>query len=203
MIFYGTRASTLKNGQIINVDCPNCNTNSTMTYSVFGKYAHVYWIPLFPFEKITAAECNSCKKTYLYKELPQSIQTKLDREKEKHGIKLPIWMFSGVFLILSGIGYGFYSSQKADSDTAEYIKNPTKGDLYYIKLNDGFYTVAKVTSTDKDSVYLRFSNLETDQMSSVDDISKPENFIMGKDGYGRDRLKELFESDTIYTIERN
>lgn len=174
-----------------------------MKYSVFGKYTHVYWIPLFPFGKITAAECNSCKKTYEYKDLPQSIQTKLDRDKEKYGIKTPIWMFSGLFLILGGIGYGFYSSDKTDRETAEYIKNPTKGDLYYVKLVDGFYTAATVISTDKDSVYLRYSNLETDQESSVDEISKPENFIMGKDGYERKRLKELFESDTIYTIERN
>jgi hypothetical protein len=203
MIFYGTKASALKNGQIINVNCPSCNTNTTMKYSVFGKYAHVYWIPLFPFEKITAGECNSCKKTYLYKELPEEIKIKLDREKEKNGIKFPIWMFSGLFLILGGIGYGFYSSNKTDSDSAEYIKNPMKGDLYYIKLDDGFYSAATVTSTDKDSVYLRFSNLETDQMSSVDDVSKPENFIMGKEGYERKRLKELFEKDTIYTIERN
>jgi hypothetical protein len=83
MIFYGTKASTIKNGQIINVDCPNCETNSSMIYSVFGKYAHIYWIPLFPIKKITITECNNCKKTFEYKELPQAIQTKLDREKEK------------------------------------------------------------------------------------------------------------------------
>jgi len=48
MIFFGTRASNINNGKIINADCPNCEVNSTMVYNVFEKYAHVYWIPFFP-----------------------------------------------------------------------------------------------------------------------------------------------------------
>ena len=53
MIFYGTNAKNIKNGKVINVQCPNCEQNTSMTYSVFGKYAHVYWVPFIPYKKIT------------------------------------------------------------------------------------------------------------------------------------------------------
>ena len=37
-INFGTKATNLQNGQIINVDCPSCEKVTTMKYSVFGKY---------------------------------------------------------------------------------------------------------------------------------------------------------------------
>ena len=204
MIFYGTKGSNLFNGKIINTNCSHCNEVATMTYSVFAKYAHIYWIPVFPYKKLTFVECNNCKMTFEQKEFSGEITTKLEREKEKNGKKMfPLWMFSGAIIILALSGFGVYQSNVDDNNEKIYIQNPAKGDIYHIKLDDDFYTAATVISTDKDSVYLRFSNLETDQMTGIDEISKPKNFIMGKYGYKRERLKELFEKDTIYTIDRN
>lgn len=40
MIFYGTNSSRLKDGQLPNVTCPNCKNQTSMTYTVFGKYAN-------------------------------------------------------------------------------------------------------------------------------------------------------------------
>ncbi|WP_298121335.1 zinc-ribbon domain-containing protein [Flavobacterium sp.] len=114
MIFYGTKASNIKNGQIINVDCPHCQTNTSMIYSVFGRYAHVYWIPFFPIGRVTVTECNSCKKTFEFSELPQPIQEKLLREKEKGGAKTPIWMFSGLGIIAVLVAIGIYSSGETE-----------------------------------------------------------------------------------------
>lgn len=202
MIFYGTRSSNLKNGQIINVDCPNCNENTLMKYSVFGKYAHVYWIPFFPFEKITAVECNSCKKTFLDKELPQSIKTKLDRDKEKHGIKTPIWMFSGLFLIITGIAYGFYSSDKTDKDEAEYIKNPKSRDVYSIMNLAAHYTTVRVDKVIKDSVYFTENDYETDQTTGIEDIDLPKNYTISKGVLSKKNIQELYKKETIFEVNR-
>lgn len=37
MVFYGTNASRLKDIRLNNVTCPNCNEQTSMTYSFFFK----------------------------------------------------------------------------------------------------------------------------------------------------------------------
>ena len=107
MIIYGTKSSILKNGQITNVICPNCETNSIIKYSIFGKYAHVYWIPFFLIERITLTECDSCNKIFELKNLPKTIIEKIEKQKERQPIKFPFWMFSGLYLVGAIIIFGY------------------------------------------------------------------------------------------------
>ena len=201
MIFYGTKASTIKNGQIINVDCPNCETNSSMIYSVFGKYAHIYWIPLFPIKKIIFTECNNCKKTFEYKELPQAIQTKLDREKEKDGTKTPIWMFSGLFIIAILVAVGIYYSGETEKHEAEYLKTPKVGDIYRFESNPGFYSTMKVEKVLKDSLHVFINKVETNKTSGINDIDKPENYSEIY-GYSKAENRKMYKDKEIYEINR-
>jgi hypothetical protein len=202
MIFYGTKASNLKNGQIINVDCPSCETNATFKYSVFGKYAHIYWIPIFPISKITVAECNSCKKTYEFKELSESIKTKFQREKEKSPVKFPIWMFSGLFVIATLVGFGVYKSNETDKNEAIFIKNPKVGDIYSIKISDAHFTSARVDKIVKDSVYLTDNDYETDQITGIDDIDVSKNYTTVKEVLSKKEIQEAFKKERIFAINR-
>lgn len=202
MIFYGTKASNIKNGQIINVDCPHCETNTSMNYAVFGKYAHIYWIPFFPIGKTTVAECNNCKRTFEYSELTQPIQTKLDREKEKDGAKTPIWMFSGLGIIAVLVAIGIYSSGETEKKEAEYLKAPKVGDIYKFESNPGFYSTMKVESVLKDSLHVLVNDMETNKTSGINDIDKPENY---KElyGYSKEEIRKMYKDKKIYEIERN
>lgn len=201
MIFYGTKASNLKNGQIINVDCPHCETNTSMTYSVFGKYAHVYWIPFFPAGKVTVAECNNCKRTFEFKELPQPIQTKIDRQKEKDGIKTPIWMFSGLGVVAVLVAIGYVVSGQTEKKEAEYLKAPKVGDVYRFESNKGYYSTMKVETVLKDSLYVLVNDMETNKTSGINDIDKPENY---KElyGYSLKEIRKMYKDNEIYEIDR-
>ncbi len=202
MIFYGTKASNLKNGQIINIDCPSCETNATFKYSVFGKYAHIYWIPLFPISKITVAECNSCKKTYEFKELSESIKTKFQREKEKSPVKFPVWMFSGLFVIAALVGFSVYTSNETDKNEAEFVKNPKVGDVYSIKVSDAHFTCARVDKIDTDSVYLTDNDYETDQSTGIDDIDVTKNYTTEKEVLTKKEIQDAFKKEKIFAITR-
>ncbi|MEC4005667.1 zinc-ribbon domain-containing protein [Flavobacterium sp. SUN052] len=202
MIFYGTKATNLKNGQIINVDCPNCETNVTMKYSVFGKYAHIYWIPLFPTSKITVAECNSCKKTFEYKELPESIKTKFEREKEKNPVNFPVWMFSGCFVIAALVGFGVYKSNETEKNEAEYIKNPKVGDVYCIKVSDAHFTCSRVDKIVKDSLFLTDNDYETDQTTGIDEIDIAKNYTNQKETLSKKEVQDAYKSEKIFAINR-
>lgn len=203
MVFYGTKASDLKNGQLINVDCPTCETNSSFNYSVFGKYAHIYWIPIFPFKKITITECNSCKKTFELKELPESIQTKLQREKEKNPVKFPIWMFSGLFVIAALVGFGVYKSNETEKNEAQYIKSPKVGDVYSIKISDAHFTSARVDKVTKDSVYLTDNDYETDKSTGIDDIDVAKNYTTEKETLSYKDIQDAYKKEKIFAITRN
>ena len=203
MIFYGTRATNIRNGQIINADCPHCEKNTSMNYSVFGKYGHVYWIPFFPMEKITIAECNSCKKTFEYKDLPESIKTKFQRIKEKTPVRFPIWMFSGCFIILGLIGFGFYDSQKTDMNNAEYIKSPKTGDVYYIKISEKHYTTARVDKVSRTEVYLTNNDYEIDLESDISSIDEAKNYTDSKDTVSVLQIQDTFKNETIIEVKRN
>jgi hypothetical protein len=203
MIFFGTKASTIKNGQIININCPHCENNSSMIYSVFGKYTHIYWIPFFPYKKITLTECTNCKKTFDYKELPENIKTKIDREKERNPVKIPIWMFSGLFILVGIISFGFYNSYQKDINDAEYIKNPKVGDVYYIKMADREFTTARIDKTTRTNIYLTNNDYVTDLESGIDKIDKNENYTKYKDTVSFIQIQEVFKDNLIISIKRN
>jgi len=202
MIVFGTRSTNLKNGQIINADCPMCKTQTSMRYSIFGKYAHVYYIPLVPVKKITVAECNTCKTTFEYIVLPDATRRKLDFEKEKQGVKIPYWMYSGLLIIAGLVSFGFYESKKAEANTAEYVKNPKVGDVYSFKLDNGHFTTARVDKVARTEVYVTFSDYEIDLESDIDRVDEPQNYTKQKDTFDLIAMQRLYNEKTIFEINR-
>lgn len=201
MIFYGTNSSRLKNGQLRGVECPNCNEQTSMNYSVFGKYFYIYWIPIFPIGKENILECNSCKRTFKLKELPQKIKDKFELEKHKG---IPFLHFSGLAIIALVIGYFSYSNAQHKEAEAEYIKAPAIGDIYSIKSESpGHFTTMKITKIEEDSIYVVFNNYEIDKRSAIDQIDKSENYTFLTDVTTLENLQFLYEEKEIFNIERD
>lgn len=203
MIFYGTRSSSIKNGVIRNVTCPHCQTNTGMNYTVFGKYAHLYWIPFFPIGKQQILECNHCKATYELKNLPEAIRQKFHKEQEQNPAKTPIAHFSFSIIIGLIIVFAFFSGLKTDSDSKDYSENPKVGDVFFETTNSGKYSTSRVIKVTKDSVFVLVNNMEIEKKSSVDKINIDSNFTTAKDGYTRKEIIDFYkDGKTIYKIER-
>ncbi|HMI08312.1 MAG TPA: hypothetical protein VK528_12240 [Flavobacterium sp.] len=201
MIFYGTKARNIKNGKLRNVTCPECQTETTMTYSIFGKYAHVYWIPFFPIAKVTVIECDHCKKTFELKSLPETIKKKVEIEKDRDPVRTPVWFFSGTALVAVLICYGVYTSNRTEADEKIYIKNPKVGDVYSIKVDSNFYSTYKVAEVRKDTLYVFVNDMQTDKMTAIDKIDIPKNY---KEQYAiaRKAIEDLYKKEEIYEITR-
>ncbi|GAB3637161.1 hypothetical protein GCM10027422_27510 [Hymenobacter arcticus] len=45
----GTGSSVIGTYELAGVRCANCNAPGAMAVTVFSRYAHLFWIPLFPF----------------------------------------------------------------------------------------------------------------------------------------------------------
>jgi len=134
IIFYGLKASKLGEFDIEGTKCPYCKQEEPQHVSVFGRYAHLFWIPLFPLGKKKVAECTHCKKTYSLSAF--SPQLKAKYKKHKNSIKRPLWHWFGISLIagillIAGITLGFSHSEpdpRSDllvSDIAKMTQNPS------------------------------------------------------------------------------
>ncbi|WP_310556473.1 zinc-ribbon domain-containing protein [Flavobacterium sp.] len=204
MIFYGTNSSNLKNGVLRNVSCPHCSTNSSMNYTIFGKYFYLYWIPVFPIGRVNIVECNHCKATYDIKDLDQTVKNKFQQDQERNPIKTPLKLFSGLIIgaviTVAVIGFGL----KGDNDSAEFAKNPKVGDVYYYEIPEmkGHFSTMKITQISKDTIFIMGNNMEIDLKSDIDKILDDKNYTY-PDKYSKVELRDLTKNLSIfYKIER-
>jgi len=64
MIIYGTNGAHVRTAPLPGVACPSCATSDALQLSVFSRYAHIYWIPLFPYSKPTVAQYGHCQQAW-------------------------------------------------------------------------------------------------------------------------------------------
>lgn len=97
MIIYGSNATKIGEFNIGSSKCDYCENTGTQHISVFGKYAHIYWIPFFPVGKKAVAECFHCKRTIEQSEFPSDLFSKYQEAKSQ--VRRPVWHWTGVGLI--------------------------------------------------------------------------------------------------------
>jgi zinc-ribbon family len=204
MIFYGTNSSNLKTGTLRNVACPHCATDSSMNYTIYGKYFYIYWIPIFPIGRTNIVECNHCKATYNIKDLDQTAQNKFQQEQDRNPTKTPVKLYSGLIIgaiiTVAVIAFGL----KSDADSEDFAKNPKVGDVFYETTSTGKFSTSVVTKIDKDSVYVLQNNIETDQKTDVDNSCiKKENYEYPYAMTHKKIRDFVKQGDSIYEIKRD
>ena len=114
MIIYGTRATGITQFAVPNVACGHCQSQNAQRIAVFGRYAHVFWIPLFPIGKVAVAECSHCKRTLEKSEFTPALRHRYDDEAKE--VKRPVWHWTGLTLILLLVGFGSISAALEQQD---------------------------------------------------------------------------------------
>ena len=59
IIFYGSKETVITIDEWL-VNCPCCETHSMADAMVMSKYYHIYWMPIFPFDKPVNVVCQKC-----------------------------------------------------------------------------------------------------------------------------------------------
>ena len=200
IILIGTNDRIIKKGEADNVICPHCNSNSTIKYNIHNKYVFITLIPLFPVEKYASIDCNTCNKEIKLKDLDENTLTRL--AAENNNLKSPIWMFSGSFIFVICLIYGFYNYFKSDSKTDLFIKNPIINDVYYMKDTKGYYYTYRIDKITKDSIYSTENDYKVDSPYDIDDINISENYSNKKNHFSKEDLMKIYESNKIISIKR-
>lgn len=201
MIIYGTRAVQIAK-EFVPDKCPNCGSVSSIDMHVFQKYAHVFWIPFFPLERNGVSQCDKCKQILKEDQMPDALRGSYYRLKKQ--TKTPVWIFSGLALVAIIItSVIIYSNYRYDKNV-DLVQAPQKGDIYEMKMHNGFYTVFKVSEVAKDSVFLFIGNYESNKTSGLMEILMKGNEAFSSDlyGYSRKELKAMLARGDIYDILR-
>ncbi len=204
MIVYGTKGVSIQTGKVRNITCPHCSNNVEMNYSVFGRYAHVYWIPFFPIGREKILECNSCKSSYHLKDLPEPIKQKFQHDQDRNPAKTPVTHFSFLFVIGILFAIGAFFSFKEDSDTIDFGKNPKIGDVFYETLPNGHYSTSKISKITKDSIFVLQNNKESFEKKDVSSQSADAINFVNPWQFSKKKYAEMVKNgDSIYKIIRD
>ena len=88
------RASHIASFEVPSCKCNFCEEDSSQVVSVFGRYIHLFWIPLFPVGKKVIGECTNCDRTFEKRDFPE--QLKSQYSEIKHNAKRPFWHWLGL-----------------------------------------------------------------------------------------------------------
>jgi len=196
LFLVGTRDSNIKNGVILNEKCPKCNTQDALHFSIYKKYTHVTLIPLFPVGKSVYIRCSNCEENFDYEDLSESAQLQLRNEK----LDYSIWMFSGSIIIALFLIFTINRYFENKDEAGVLIKNPMQGDVYNLKLNNGYYSNMRIDKITADSVYATLNDFQAYMPNEIDDLNKPENYSNRKVYYSRKDLIKLYQENEILKI---
>ena len=181
MLIYGNRATKTGHQDLFGIKCPHCQTKDSLEMYAFSRYAHVFWIPFFPYKKEAVTQCNHCKQVLHKKEFTAELLEKY--EEMKPNLKKTYWQFIGLVLFIALIGSIIYSNSQDDKRDNAYLTAPKTGDVYEVKLADGEYTLYKVSEVMDDSVYVLLNQYQTNKKTGLAKKEIQSNSSYLTDGY--------------------
>lgn len=116
----------------------------------------------------------------------------------------PIWIVVISLLslgLLMAFGALYYNYRKDKEKT--YIENPKAGDVYEMKIEDGFYSTAKVLYLRNDTIFVTANNMKTDKVEGISEIDIDRNYGLFKEAYSKKKLESLFAQDSIISVNRD
>jgi hypothetical protein len=204
MIVYGTGTKKLGTKRIPGEKSPHDETKDIEITGI-AKYAHVFWVPLFPYAKKVYAYCPSTQF-----EIDQSLLSQRATDKirdAKKTMKIPIYLFSGIVLLALFIGYLVYDDHQHDQEFAKNITDVKATDVLVFKNEDRSYSFGKVSTVIGDTIYLNFSNYVYEgvpteysvkrEKSNVEDFYSDELYYFLKQ-----TIDSMYQAGEIYDLYR-
>jgi hypothetical protein len=202
MVIYGIRARH-KSAHRLPGPCSHCGTEGSVELNIFQRYAHVFWIPLFPVGRLAQTGCEHCKEVRSGKGL-HAAEKLLYRDLAKDD-RTPVWMFSGVLLVGILIPLAFWQSGRNDLAVRARLQAPMLGDVYQIKLDNSRYTIFKVVDVSSDSVGVLWSTSETNKLRGLTRLKAEGDAAYGdeEEAFSLADLQRMRDNDVIFAVDRS
>ena len=204
IIFYGWRTIILLDEPVADVKCTNCEVEETIALVVVQKYFYIFWVPFFPFEKMSKMYCTNCGMDKSLKDVSLNLIEDCERITKK--ARTPWYTYIGTALILMlFISIATNTSPEPEKKPiAEWIKAPHSKDVIEFKTETGNYSLMEVYDVVDDTVILFLHSMEHTLPSGLDELK-----VM-KSGWKKDSLYaihkqvlvDMFENHEILGIDR-
>ena len=103
-IVYGRHRAPIDLGEAF-VKCPHCEAHNWADMMVYSNYYHVYWIPMFPFDKEANLICTKCGLKRYGMGFSNKLLDNFDELKKK--FKHPWYTYIGIaaflLIVIGGI----------------------------------------------------------------------------------------------------
>jgi hypothetical protein len=201
MLIYGTGTKELATEKLYD-PCDRCENHNCVSIVIIQKYAHVFWIPLFPTKKVVVSHCEKCGAEHEKKRFPDKI--KVAYATIKLNTKTPIWTFSGLIVIAILIMWGIFSSRQKSAEEANFLNDPKIGDVYEFEIGPSQYSLLKVEEIYTDSVFVLTHEYETDKRRGLSDLSAKGDNGYGDEGFvfSKNDLKKMYKEGDIFGVVR-
>jgi len=200
MIIFGKRARILSSELSHSVQCPNCKKGDSIIMSIFIKYIHIFWIPVFPYGKNGISQCKYCMHTLAEKDMPPELKSAYNNLKSK---KSSIAYFAGLILISIIITFNTAMDQKNKIDRDKIIENPQVGDVYTVKLATDRYSLLKIEKIIDDVIYVIPNQYEVNKVSGISQLNKPDSYYDELMEFTRDNIKDMYNDKDIIDVRRD
>jgi hypothetical protein len=176
MILYGFRGAHLRTAPLPGTTCPACATPDAVKASVYSRYAHVYYIPFFPFSKAAVAQCTHCQQAWEEKTLSSELRPAV-RELKK-STRFPLWNWAGIGVVVLGLAAASIAGRYHARDRKAWLAAPHTGDIYTVHSpgDSTKYSLLKVVSANGNTVEVVGNDYETDDSSPVTELNSPEKY---------------------------
>ena len=131
LFLFGVNSSAVESYPVQVKNCPNCNHDVAYKVEVKGNYFHIFFVPIFPLWKSTAAVCQNCgnqlkPKTY-FPELQKSIYqhqliNKSKRRPWWHGLGCLVLIIAPILLLSTGLLAGLLSDDPVEDERLELLE---------------------------------------------------------------------------------
>jgi hypothetical protein len=201
MIIYGTNGTHLRTQELPGVACPACNHSHSLRTSLYSRYAHVYWIPFFPYTKLTAVQCGACQSLWENKQVPASIAPAV-REVQQQ-TRHPYWTWAGLAAIVAIAAFGFLASIRDHHTDEALLLEPRAGDIYTVRLDSaGMYSLMKVQRVGGNNVELVANEYQIDNASPIHKLNSPDKYSKEPFTLTRLELQIMRRKDQLTDVDR-
>lgn len=201
MIIYGWNTKKLKQAPLENYQCTQCGQKQSVLHIV-ANYVHIFWIPVFPYKKSAVLSCGNCGLQTEEKAIVLGSNATIHQLKS--AVPMPKYLFVGLLLILSGIGYLTYGSMQKEKLEAYYIENPEIGDVYLIKSKEDTseynHYLFKIRDITGDSLWISYSSYNYNGV--VSELDPNDGFYDIMYSIHKNEVKEYSNSGEVVKVLR-
>lgn len=197
IILFGTRAGHLKTIRLPE-QCRNCKTGGSVELIVYQRFAHIFWIPIFPTRKIFTSQCYRCKESLIQEEIKESYPEVYQQYRKK--LTAPFWSFTGITLVASIVLLITVLNYVRIVKEQFMIQSPEIDDIYIYVPKEGEYSLWKVSEINGDTVFVLSNSFTTNSIRKISVSAY--SFNKEASPKLRSDLIRMFENKEIVSIER-